>query len=595
MSEAATNKKTPIYKVLYFQVICAIVIGIVLGAVWPEVGEKMKPFGDGFIRLIKMIIAPVIFCTVVTGIAGMENMKKVGKTGGLALLYFEVVSTIALIIGLVIVNVVEPGSGMHVDPATLDQSAVSAYTGPGKMQTTTQFLMNVIPSTVVGAFAQGDILQVLFFSILFGFALHKFGGRGTLVFDLIEKSSQILFQIVGMIMRVAPIGAFGAMAFTIGKYGIASLLPLAKLMGTFYATCLLFIFIVLGAICRIHGFSVMRYIAYIKEELLIVLGTSSSESVLPRMMTKMERAGVSRSVVGLVIPTGYSFNLDGTAIYLTMAAVFIAQACDVNMTIMQQVTLLAVLLIAVLFRGLVGRLNILLGVIVGYVYACFRGQVDFSAIGDAAWIGFPKFHLPQVDFSILPMFIPVVLVLVAENVGHVKSVAQMTGRDYDGHMGTALFADGLGTAIAGFGGGSGTTTYGENIGVMAATKVYSTAAYWCAAAFALLLSLCPKFGAVINTIPGGVLGGVTTLLYGMIGMIGVRIWVENKVNFDKPLNIMVAAIVMIIGIADFTFAFQGVQFNGIAIGTVVILVAYHGLKAIGKVTGTIDRDDPDIL
>ena len=301
MSEAATNKKTPIYKVLYFQVICAIVIGIVLGAVWPEVGEKMKPFGDGFIRLIKMIIAPVIFCTVVTGIAGMENMKKVGKTGGLALLYFEVVSTIALIIGLVIVNVVEPGSGMHVDPATLDQSAVSAYTGPGKMQTTTQFLMNVIPSTVVGAFAQGDILQVLFFSILFGFALHKFGGRGTLVFDLIEKSSQILFQIVGMIMRVAPIGAFGAMAFTIGKYGIASLLPLAKLMGTFYATCLLFIFIVLGAICRIHGFSVMRYIAYIKEELLIVLGTSSSESVLPRMMTKMERAGVSRSVVGLVI------------------------------------------------------------------------------------------------------------------------------------------------------------------------------------------------------------------------------------------------------------------------------------------------------
>lgn len=210
MSEAATNKKTPIYKVLYFQVICAIVIGIVLGAVWPEVGEKMKPFGDGFIRLIKMIIAPVIFCTVVTGIAGMENMKKVGKTGGLALLYFEVVSTIALIIGLVIVNVVEPGSGMHVDPATLDQSAVSAYTGPGKMQTTTQFLMNVIPSTVVGAFAQGDILQVLFFSILFGFALHKFGGRGTLVFDLIEKSSQILFQIVGMIMRVAPIGVHSA-------------------------------------------------------------------------------------------------------------------------------------------------------------------------------------------------------------------------------------------------------------------------------------------------------------------------------------------------------------------------------------------------
>ena len=259
--------------------------------------------------------------------------------------YFEVVSTIALIIGLIIVNTVQPGVGMHVDPNTLDQAAVSAYTGPGKMQTTTEFLMNVIPNTVVGAFANGDILQVLFFSILFGFALHKFGGRGTLIFDVIEKSAHVLFQIVGMIMRVAPVGAFGAMAFTIGKYGIASLLPLAKLMGTFYLTCLLFIFGVLGTICRIHGFSIMRYISYIKEELLIVLGTSSSESVLPRMMTKMELAGVSRSVVGLVIPTGYSFNLDGTAIYLTMAAVFIAQACDVSMTLTQQLTLRAVLLL----------------------------------------------------------------------------------------------------------------------------------------------------------------------------------------------------------------------------------------------------------
>lgn len=258
------------------------------------------------------------------------------------------------------------------------------------------------------------------------------------------------------------------------------------------------------------------------------------------------------------------------------------------------VTLVAVLVISVLFKGLLGRLNILLGVIVGYIYACFRGQVDFSAVNEAAWIGLPKFHLPQVDFSILPMFIPVVLVLIAENVGHVKSVAQMTGRDYDDKMGTALFADGLGTAIAGFGGGSGTTTYGENIGVMASTKVYSTAAYWFASGFALLLSLCPKFGAIINTIPAGVLGGVTTLLYGMIGMMGVRIWVDNHVNFDKPLNVMTAAIVMIIGIADFTFAIQGVQFNGIAIGTIAVLVAYHGLKAIGKATGTIEKDDPDI-
>lgn len=259
------------------------------------------------------------------------------------------------------------------------------------------------------------------------------------------------------------------------------------------------------------------------------------------------------------------------------------------------VTLVAVLLIAVLFKGLLGRLNILIGVIIGYAYACFRGQVDFSAIGKAAWVGLPEFRLPQVDFTILPMFIPVVLVLVAENVGHVKSVSQMTGRDYDDQIGTALFADGLGTTIAGFGGGSGTTTYGENIGVMAATKVYSTAAYWCAAAFALILSLCPKFGAIINTIPAGVLGGVTTLLYGMIGMVGIRIWVENKVNFDKPVNVMVAAITMIIAVGQFEFAFNGISFNGIAIGTVVILVAYHGLKAIGKATGTIAKDDPDIL
>lgn len=259
------------------------------------------------------------------------------------------------------------------------------------------------------------------------------------------------------------------------------------------------------------------------------------------------------------------------------------------------VTLIAVLLISVLFRGLIGRLNILIGVIIGYIYACFRGQVDFSAVSEAAWFGLPDFHLPEVDFSVLPMFIPVVLVLVAENVGHVKSVAQMTGRNYDDQMGTALFSDGLGTAIAGFGGGSGTTTYGENIGVMASTKVYSTAAYWFAAGFALLLSLCPKFGAIINTIPAGVLGGVTTLLYGMIGMMGVRIWVDNHVNFDKSLNVMTAAVVMIIGIADFTFAIQGVQFNGIAIGTIAVLVVYHGLKAIGKATGTIDKDDPDIL
>jgi len=342
--ETSTAKR-PLYKSLYFQVITAIVIGVLLGYFAPATGEAMKPLGDGFIKLIKMIIAPIIFCTIVVGIAGMEDMKKVGKTGGLALLYFEVVSSLALIVGLIIVNVVGPGEGMHVNAATLDTKAIAAYTGPGKMVGTVDFLLNIIPTSVVDAFAKGDILQVLLFSVLFGFALHAFGGRGTLVFDLIEKTSHVLFRIVGFVMKVAPIGAFGAMAFTIGKYGVGSLVSLGKLMGTFYATCLIFIFVVLGLIARFHGFSIWKFIKYIKEELFIVLGTSSSESVLPRMMAKIENLGAHKSVVGLVIPTGYSFNLDGTSIYLTMAAVFIAQATDTPMTLMQQVTLLLVLLL----------------------------------------------------------------------------------------------------------------------------------------------------------------------------------------------------------------------------------------------------------
>jgi aerobic C4-dicarboxylate transport protein len=335
----------PLYKSLYAQVITAIIIGVILGHFWPHIGEAMKPLGDGFIKLIKMIIAPIIFCTVVVGIAGMEDMKKVGKTGGLALLYFEIVSSIALIVGLTIINIVQPGAGMNIDPATLDTKQVSAYTGPGKMQGTVDFLLAIIPNTVVDAFAKGEILQVLLFAVLFGFALHKFGGRGTLVFDSIEKSSHVLFGIVGMIMKLAPIGAFGAMAFTIGKYGIDSLFSLGKLMATFYATCLFFVFVVLGLIARFHGFSIWKFIKYIKEELLIVLGTSSSESVLPRMMAKLENLGAKKSVVGLVIPTGYSFNLDGTSIYLTMAAVFIAQATNTPMTFVQELTLLAVLML----------------------------------------------------------------------------------------------------------------------------------------------------------------------------------------------------------------------------------------------------------
>src|SRR5690349_17989047 len=338
-------RRKPFYSSLYLQVIVAIVAGALLGHFWPHVGEAMKPLGDGFIKLIKMMIAPIIFCTVVVGIAGMEDMKKVGKTGGLALLYFEVVSTFALIIGLVLVNVLQPGAGMNVDASTLDTKAIAAYTGPGKMVGTTDFILNIIPSTVVDAFAKGEILQVLLIAVMFGFALHKFGGRGTLVFDVIEKGSHVFFVIVGYIMKVAPIGAFGAMAFTIGKYGVSSLLQLGQLMATFYATCLLFIFVVLGLIARFHGFSIWKFIKYIKEELLIVLGTSSSESVLPRMMAKMENLGAKKSVVGLVIPTGYSFNLDGTSIYLTMAAVFIAQATNTPMSLTQQITLLLVLLL----------------------------------------------------------------------------------------------------------------------------------------------------------------------------------------------------------------------------------------------------------
>jgi aerobic C4-dicarboxylate transport protein len=341
----ASTTKRPFYRSLYAQVLIAVALGVALGHFYPQLGADMKPLGDGFIKLIKMIIAPIIFCTVVVGIAGMEDMKKVGKTGGLALLYFEVVSTLALIVGLVIVNLVQPGAGMNVDASTLDTKSIAAYTAPGKMVGTVDFLLNVIPSSVVDAFAKGEILQVLLFSVLFGFALHKFGGRGTMVFDFIEKTSHVLFDIVGIIMKVAPIGAFGAMAFTIGKYGVGSLFSLGKLMGTFYLTCLLFVFVILGIISRLHGFSIWKFVKYIKEELLIVLGTSSSESVLPRMMEKMENLGAKKTCVGLVIPTGYSFNLDGTSIYLTMAAVFIAQATNTPMTLTQELTLLAVLLL----------------------------------------------------------------------------------------------------------------------------------------------------------------------------------------------------------------------------------------------------------
>jgi aerobic C4-dicarboxylate transport protein len=338
--------KQPLYKSLYLQVIVAIVLGILLGHFYPQTGEAFKPLGDGFIRLIKMAIAPIIFCTVVSGIAGMKNMKTVGKTGGYALMYFEIMSSVALVIGLVVINVIKPGVGMHIDVASLDSSSIAAYTSAGEAQSTVGFLLNIIPSTVVGAFAQGDILQVLFFAILFAFALQRMGEFGRPVLEFIDNIAQVMFGIIGIIMKVAPLGAFGAMAFTIGKYGVGSLLQLGQLMLCFYLTCLMFVLVVLGAVARVHGFSVVRLIRYLKEELLIVLGTSSSESALPGMMLKLEQLGAKKSVVGLVIPTGYSFNLDGTSIYLTMAALFIAQATDTPMDLGSQLTLLAVLLIS---------------------------------------------------------------------------------------------------------------------------------------------------------------------------------------------------------------------------------------------------------
>jgi len=338
--------RQPLYKSLYAQVLLAIAIGIALGFFYPEIGATMKPLGDGFVKLIKMTIAPIIFCTVVSGIASMQDIKAVGKTGGFALLYFEIVSSIALAISLVVVNLIKPGTGMHIDPATLDASSIAAYTKPGTEQSAAGFLLNMIPETVIGAFAKGDILQVLFFSVLFAFSLQRMGRHGKPVLEFIDGIAQVMFGIIGMIMKLAPIGAFGAMAFTIGKYGVGSLVQLGQLMLCFYITCILFVLMVLGSIARANGFSILRFIRYIRDELLTVLGTSSSESALPHMLHKMERLGCHKSVVGLVIPTGYSFNLDGTSIYLTMAAVFIAQATDTPMDLPHQLTLIAVLMIA---------------------------------------------------------------------------------------------------------------------------------------------------------------------------------------------------------------------------------------------------------
>jgi aerobic C4-dicarboxylate transport protein len=333
------------HNTLYFRVICGIVIGIAIGFIFPETAQALKPLGDAFIKLIKMMIAPIIFCTVVVGIAKMGHMRDVGRVGIKALIYFEVMSTVALVIGLVLVNVLQPGAGIDADPATLDTKAIASYATAAKTHTTEEFLLNIIPSTVVDGFAKGEILQVLLFAILFGIALNWVGTRGVPMLKLLDELGHILFRVIEMIMQLAPIGAGAAMAFTIGKYGLGTLLSLGELMAGVYATCFIFVLVVLGTVARLAGFSIWRFLVYIREEIFIVLGTSSSESVLPRMMEKMERLGCDRSVVGLVIPTGYSFNLDGTSIYLTMAAIFVAQATNVPLTLGDQLTILAVLLL----------------------------------------------------------------------------------------------------------------------------------------------------------------------------------------------------------------------------------------------------------
>ncbi|WP_027724567.1 dicarboxylate/amino acid:cation symporter [Tuberibacillus calidus] len=334
-----------LFKNLTFQVLTAIVIGILLGIFAPETAKMMEPLGTIFINAVKMIIAPIIFLTIVIGIAKMGDMKKVGRVGGKALLYFEIVTTIALAIGLIIANIVKPGHGVALVQSDAAAEQIAQYTKGSAEMGFFDFLFHIVPSNVFAAFANGEIIQVVFFAVLFGFALATLGKVGEPVVDLFDRLAEVFYKIINMIMRVAPIGAFGAIAFTIGNYGISSLIPLAKLMASVYATMIIFVFVILNIICRMYGFSLWKYLKYIKEELLIVLGTSSSESVLPRMMERMEELGCSKSVTGLVIPTGYSFNLDGTSIYLSMAVIFLAQVSDVHLSIAQQITVIAILML----------------------------------------------------------------------------------------------------------------------------------------------------------------------------------------------------------------------------------------------------------
>ncbi|MCG3461110.1 dicarboxylate/amino acid:cation symporter [Xenorhabdus bovienii] len=341
-----TSKKKPLYQVLYIQVIFAILLGIALGHFYPDIGESLKPLGDAFIKIVKMIIAPVIFLTVVTGIAGMNNMKAVGSVVGKSMLYFLTFSTLALIIGLIAANIIRPGDGLNISPESLDSSKVIGYVEKAHESSIVGFLMNIIPETVVSPLVNGNILQVLFIAVIFGIALASTGKKGEPILVFLQNFSEPVFKMVGILMKLAPIGAFGAMAFTIGKYGISSIGNLMMLIVTFYMTSLLFIFVVLGAVAKYNGFSIIKLIKYIKDELWLVLGTSSSEAALPSLMRKMENAGCEKSVVGLVIPTGYSFNLDGTNIYMTMAALFIAQATGIELSFTEQISLLLVAMIS---------------------------------------------------------------------------------------------------------------------------------------------------------------------------------------------------------------------------------------------------------
>ncbi len=401
---AVPASKKPWYATIWIQVVIAMLFAIALGYFSPQHAIAMKPLGDAFIRLISMIITLIIFCTVVSGIAGMENMKKVGRVGGMALLYFEIVSTIALFIGLVVGNVVKPGGGFNVNPATLDAKAVADYAGQAKAQNVPDFLLHIIPTTVVDAFAKGDILQVLLVAILFGFALSSVGPRCKPLVDLFDALTHAVFGVVNILMKFAPIGAFGAMAFTVGKYGIASLGPLAKLVATFWITSILFVVVVLGLIAWMAGFNIFRFLAYIKEEILLVLAVSSSEIALPTLMEKLERLGCSKSLVGLIVPTGYTFNTDGTALYMTMAALFVAQATGTPLTLLQQLTLLSVAVLTskgasgvqgAAFIALVGTLAVIpsipvagMALILGIdrFMSMFRGTVNMIGNGVATLV-----------------------------------------------------------------------------------------------------------------------------------------------------------------------------------------------------------------